>query len=66
MWNFIKKIRQRNVQRLINREQELLNELYEEEGLTDFLLDKQVSLNQKKHELDVCADNDRIFEGYVQ
>lgn len=66
MFDFIKKIRQRNVQRLINREQELLNELYEEEGLTDFLLVKQVILNEKKHELDVSADTDKNNAGFVQ
>ena len=50
----------------LNRKQADLNEKYELYGLTDELLDKQVELNKKRHELDIRDKNNVIYEDFVQ
>lgn len=62
MKNPIKIIRAWN----INRKQADLNKKYELYGLTDELLDKQVELNKKRHELDIRDKNNVIYEDFVQ
>ena len=62
MKNPIKIIRAWN----INRKQADLNKKYELYGLTDEILDKQVELNKKRHELDIRDKNNVIYEDFVQ
>ena len=62
MKNPIKIIRAWN----INRKQADLNKKYELFGLTDEILDKQVELNKKRHELDIRDKNNVIYEDFVQ
>lgn len=50
----------------INRKQADLNKKYELYGLTDEILDKQVELNKKRHELDIRDKNNVIYEDFVQ
>ena len=50
----------------INRKQADLNKKYELYGLTDEILDKQVELNIKRHELDISDKNNVIYEDFVQ
>lgn len=50
----------------INRKQSDLNKKYELYGLTDEILDKQVELNKKRHELDIRDKNNVIYEDFVQ
>ena len=59
MLDFIKEINLKNRQRQINKQ-------FEKEGLTDDVLDKQVSLNMERHELDKVDDSKKVFEDYVQ
>ena len=51
---------------ILMKEQEAINELYEKEGLTDEVLERQVALNQKRHELDISDPTKRIWENFVQ
>ena len=51
---------------ILMKEQEAINELYEKEGLTDEVLERQVALNQKRHELDIRDKNNVIYEDFVQ
>lgn len=48
------------------QEQKRINEMFEEEGLTDEVLMKQVELNKKRHEHDVHDPNEEIHKEYVQ
>lgn len=51
----------------LNRKQKKVNSDYEFEGLTDEILDRQIEINIKRHELDIpdkYADCDD--EGFVQ
>ena len=50
----------------LNRKQADLNKKYELYGLTDEILDKQVELNKKRHELDIRDKNNVIYEDFVQ
>lgn len=49
------------------RERQLkINELYEQQGLTDEVLDKQVEVNSLRHEYDIVDESQIIFHGFVQ
>ena len=56
---FLHKIQVKNRQRVINKQ-------YEKEGLTDEILEKQVELNQLRHELDISDSSKKIYDNYVQ
>lgn len=56
---YLKHIQFKNKQRVIDKK-------YEEEGLTDEVLDLQVELNQARHEHNISDHNKRIHENYVQ
>lgn len=46
--------------------QELCDELYEKDGLTDEVLDLQVKINELRHEHDISDERHRIYENWVQ
>lgn len=48
------------------KKQKELDELYEKEGLTDEVLDKQIAINKLRHEYDIVDENELVFEDYVQ
>ena len=50
----------------IQEAQELINKKYEEQGLTNEILEAQVELNQIRHALDIHDENEELFEEYVQ
>ena len=52
--NFLKKINLSNRQKEINR-------MFEEEGLTDEVLKKQIELNKKRHELDIPDSSEIVY-----
>ena len=56
---YLKKIQLKNRQRVINKK-------YKKEGLTDEILEKQVELNQLRHELDISETSKKIYDNYVQ
>ena len=47
-------------------EQHKINRKYDAEGLTDEVLDAQVALNQKRNQLDISDEKNRIYENFVQ
>lgn len=48
------------------KEQEKIDKLYEKEGLTDEVLEKQVKLNQLRNKLDISDRKNRIYDRFVQ
>lgn len=56
---FIKKINLRNKQREVDK-------LYEKEGLTDEVLEKQIEINKEGHKHDIPDENEFVHEEYVQ
>ena len=46
--------------------QKICNELHEEFGLTDELLELQVVINKLRHKHDLSDNTNRIHENYVQ
>lgn len=57
--NFLKKISLKNRQRR-------LNEMFEEEGLTDEILREQLEINKKRNELDLHDSEEEGDDGFVQ
>lgn len=51
---------------ILNRKQNQLVEEYSEKGLTDEILEKQIGINKKRHELDIPDESQFVFEDYVQ
>lgn len=52
----------------LDREQEINNKLYEENGLTDEVLDNQIKINKKRNALDILDETEltESNEGFVQ
>lgn len=44
----------------LKKEQAEIDALFEKEGLTDEILDRQIALNRKKHELDLSLSTDFV------
>ena len=60
------KINRININRKLEKEQEKINELYEENGLTDEVLEAQIELNKLRHEHDIHDKDKTLHENYVQ
>lgn len=56
---FIKKISLKNQQKALDKK-------FTEQGLTDEILEEQISINQKRYEYDLVDENELIYEDYVQ
>jgi len=48
------------------KKQKKLDKLYEEHGLTDEILDKQIEINKLRHAHDVVDKSNVVYDGYVQ
>ena len=46
--------------------QELADDLYEEFGLTDEVLDLQLKINKLRHEQDISDDKQKVYKNWVQ
>ena len=46
--------------------QELAEELYEENGLTDEVLDLQLQINKLRHEHNISDEKKRVYKQFVQ
>ena len=46
--------------------QEICNELYAKQGLTDGVLDLQIAINKIRHKYNISDESNRVFENYVQ
>lgn len=51
---------------LLNIAQNLLNKLYEKEGLTDRVLDSQIKINKLRHKSNISDKKNAIYENFVQ
>ena len=61
--NFISKF---IINRELNKLQEELTKEYKEHGLTDELLEKQVTINGIRHMLNIPDDDEKIYKKFVQ
>ena len=50
----------------LNYQQRQVSKLYKSEGLTDRVLDKQVKINKKRHELDLPDRYEMQYKRFVQ
>lgn len=50
----------------LQNKQKLINEMFEEEGMTDEILKEQLEINKKRHELDIHDPTLTLHEDYVQ
>lgn len=50
----------------LSLQQKQINRQYKKDGLTDEILDKQIALNTKRHELDIPDGSKKINGKYVQ
>lgn len=68
--NIFKKTKKEKTKEEIEKElyekQEAINKKYEQEGLTDEVLEEQVKLNQLRNKLDIPDSTKRIYENFVQ
>ena len=56
---FIEDLKLRNRQRYINK-------MFEEEGLTNKVLNEQIKINKKRNELNITDKSEVIHKDYVQ
>lgn len=59
MIQMLEEIKIRNRQRYINK-------MFEEEGLTNKVLNEQIKINKKRNELNLTDKSEVIHKGYVQ
>ena len=50
----------------LNYQQRQVSNLYKSEGLTDRVLEKQVKINEKRHELDLPDRYEMQYKRFVQ
>ena len=50
----------------LDKKQEIVNQLYEEQGLTDEILDLQLEINKKRHENNITNPKELTYKNYVQ
>lgn len=48
------------------KKQKEVDELFEKDGLTDEVLDKQIVINKLRHAHDIADESEKIHEDYVQ
>lgn len=46
--------------------QKLIDIEYKKNGLTDDVLNKQIAINKKRHELNIPDPTEKIYENFVQ
>lgn len=56
---YIESIRLQNKQRYVNK-------MFEEEGLSNKVLNEQIKINKKRNELNLTDKSEVIHKGYVQ
>ena len=50
----------------LNRKQKKIDKLYEQDGLTDEVLDMQLEVNMMRNKLDISDPKQRVYKGYCQ
>lgn len=54
------------INRELNKKQKELTEEYKNKGLTEELLEKQVTLNSTRNMLNIPDDDEKIYKEFVQ
>ena len=63
---YLEKIQRINLMRELKKKQEIVNNLYESEGLTDKVMDLQVEINAIRHDENIPDDSETIYKKFVQ
>lgn len=56
---FLKSIQLKNRQRAVDKK-------FDEEGLTDEVLNEQLEINQLRHQYDISDKSNRVYKNFVQ
>lgn len=64
--NYTEKIHRINVSRELDKKQEIVNQLYSENGLTDEILELQVDINKQRNKEDIPDTNELVYKNFVQ
>ena len=64
--DFKEKINRINLTRDLNKKQEIVNQLYEEKGVTDEVLELQLAINKTRAEENIPDPEERICKNFVQ
>ena len=55
-----------NMEEHLAKKQKEVNELFEKDGLTDEVLDKQITINKLRNAHDIPDETEKTHENYVQ
>lgn len=50
----------------LRKKQDEVDKLYEKEGLTDEVLDKQIEINKLRHKHNISDKSNRVYDDFVQ
>lgn len=50
----------------LNKKQKEVTAKFEQEGLTDAVLEEQIKINKARHEMDIPDSNNKIYKKWVQ
>lgn len=50
----------------LKNKQKQINKLYQEEGLTSEVLEKQVQINKERNEFNITDEDEKIYMDFVQ
>ena len=50
----------------LKKKQKEVDKLYNKDGLTDEVLDKQIAINKLRHAHDIPDESEKVHEDYVQ
>lgn len=64
--SYREKINRINIARKLDKEQEKIDELYEQEGATDRVIEMQAELNSQRHEYDIPDTSKLVHKNFVQ
>lgn len=66
MADYKEKVDRINLMKELDKKQEIVNNLYEEQGLTDEVLDLQLEINQTRHKENIPDPKELIYKNFVQ
>ena len=64
--SYREKINRINLTRKLNKMQKEVNKLYEEEGLTDEVIQKQLEINELRHKENIPDTSELVYKNFVQ
>lgn len=66
MVSFLEKVRRINLVKDLDKKQELVDYIYEDEGFTDEVLDLQLEINKKRNKENIPDTKENVYKNYVQ